>query len=90
MKPNPSKVKYPVKRKSKITNRCSKENDKKGKKLMRDNINDERKEHLKKEDNKKKESLTNLMVIKKNSRGNTKRKERKLWVITWMMRKKNI
>ena len=42
-KPEPSKVKSSVKRKSKFTNRSSKENDKKRKKLMNDNINDERK-----------------------------------------------
>ena len=54
MKPDPSKVKSPVKRKANFTNRSSKENDKKRKKLMRDNINDEQKEHLKKQDNKRK------------------------------------
>ena len=47
-KPDPGKVKSPVKGKSKFTNRSSKENNKKRKKLMRDNINDERRELLKK------------------------------------------
>ena len=65
-KPDPNKVKCPVKRKSKFTNRSSKKNDKKRKKLMLDNINDERKEHLKKEDNKRtKEKHDNLNIDEK-------------------------
>ena len=55
-KPNPSKFKSPVKRKPKFINRSSKENDKKRKKLMCDNISDERKEHLKIEDSKRKKN----------------------------------
>ena len=42
-KPDPSKVKSPVKRKLKFTNCSTKENDKKRNKLMHDNINDEKK-----------------------------------------------
>ena len=38
-----SKVKSPVKRKSKLINRSCKEDDKKRKKFMRDNISDEKK-----------------------------------------------
>ena len=45
-KPNPSKVKSPVKRKSNFTNRSSKEN----------NINDEKRTLKKKKDNKRKKS----------------------------------
>ena len=55
-KPDPSKVKSSVKRKSTFTNFSSKENDKKRKKLMCDNISDERKEHLKIEDSKRKKN----------------------------------
>ena len=40
---NSNKVKSPVKRKSKLTNRSSRENDKKGKKSMRDKADDEKK-----------------------------------------------
>ena len=42
-KTDASKVKDPVKRKSKFTSRSYKENDKKRKKFMHDNINDEKK-----------------------------------------------
>ena len=54
-KTNSSKVKSPVKRKSKFTNRGSRENDNKRKKFMRDNFGEDEKEHLKKDDKKKKE-----------------------------------
>ena len=45
---------------------------------MRDNLDDEQKEHLKLKGNKKKtkKSVIILMLINKNSRGNTRRKER--------------
>ena len=54
-KTNSSKVKSPVKRKSKFTNRSSGENDKKRKKFMRDNFGEDEKKQLKKDDKKKKE-----------------------------------
>ena len=70
-KSDPRKVKCPVKRKSTSTNCSSKENNKERKKLMRDNINDEGKEHLKKEDNKRKkikrDNLDDNEKMKKNS-----------------------
>ena len=67
-KPNPSKVKSPVKRKSKFTNRSSKENDRKRKKLMRNNINDEKRTLKKRKITKeKKQSLTTLMIMKRSS-----------------------
>ena len=61
-KTNSSKVKSPVKRKSKFTNRSSRENDKKRKKFMRDNFGEDEKEQLKKDDKKKRkrEMLDNL------------------------------
>ena len=59
-KPNPSKFKSPVKRKPKFINRSSKENDKKRKKLMCDNISDEEKERLKKIITKEKTKRDNL------------------------------
>ena len=51
---NSTKVKFPVKRKSKFTNRISRENDKKRKKFMRDNFGEDEKEQLKKDDKKRK------------------------------------
>ena len=78
-KPDLSKVKYSVKRKSKFTNCNSKENDKKRKEMMLDNINDEKKEHLKKRitkgkktkgdnlDGNKKEQLRNYGKIRKET-----------------------
>ena len=90
-KPNPSKVKCLVKRKSEFTNRSSKENDKKREKLMLDNISDERKEHLKKKDSKrKKEKRDNLNLDEKEQLRTSRRKERKLCLITLMMNKKDI
>ena len=41
---NSTKVKFPVKRKSKFTNRISRENDKKRKKFMRDKFGEDEKE----------------------------------------------
>ena len=48
-KTNSSKVKSPVKRKSKFTNGSSRENDKKRKKFMCDNFGEDEKEQLKKD-----------------------------------------
>ena len=59
-KPDPSKVKSSVKRKSTFTNFSSKENDKKRKKLMCDNISDKEKERLKKIITKEKTKRDNL------------------------------
>ena len=47
-KTNSNKVKSPVKRKSELTNRSSKENDKKRSKFMRDDFGEDEKEQLKK------------------------------------------
>ena len=59
-KPDPGKVIAPVKKKAKFSNCNSKENDKKRKKLIRDNINDEKnsKEQLMNYEKKNKESYT--------------------------------
>ena len=54
---------------------------------MRDNLDDEQKEFLKIEDNKRKKAKCDMMtltLVKKNSSGNREKKERKLCVITWM------
>ena len=56
-KTNSSKVESPVKRKSKFTNRSSRENDKKRKKFMRDNFGEDEKEQLKKDDKKRKREM---------------------------------
>ena len=56
-KTNSSKVKSPVKRKSKFTNRSSRENDKKRKKFMRDNFGEDEKEQLKKDDKERKREM---------------------------------
>ena len=50
-KTDSGKVNSPVNRKSTFRNRISKGSDKKGKKLMCDNISDEKKEHSKKDGN---------------------------------------
>ena len=50
-KTDSGKVNSPVNRKSTFRNRISKGSDKKGKKLMCDNISDEKKEHSKKDEN---------------------------------------
>lgn len=50
-KTDSGKVNSPVNRKSTFRNRISKGSDKKGKKLMCDNISDEKKERSKKDDN---------------------------------------
>ena len=52
---NSNKVKSPVKRKSKFTNRGSRENNKKRKKFMRHNFGEDANEQLKKADKKNKE-----------------------------------
>ena len=66
-KTNSSKVKSPVKRKSKFTNRSSRENDKKRKKFMRDNFGEDEKEQLKKDDKKRnREMRDNLEEDKKD------------------------
>ena len=57
---------------------------------MRDNLDDEQKEFLKIEDNKRKKAKCDMMtltLVKKNSSGNKEKKERKLCVITWMKQK---
>ena len=57
---------------------------------MRDNLDDEQKEFLKIEDNKRKKAKCDMMtltLVKKNSSGNREKKERKLCVITWMKQK---
>ena len=56
-KTNSSKVKSPVKRKSKFTNRSPRENDKKRKKLLRDNFGEDEKEQFKKDDKKRKREM---------------------------------
>ena len=80
-KTNSSKVKSPVKRKSKFTNRSSREIDKKRKTFMRDNFGEDGKEQLKKDDKKKKGS-----VITSTKKEDNKRKKS---VITSMIMKKN-
>ena len=58
---------------------------------MRDNFDDEKKYHLKIEENKRKNAKRDsLTVMKRNSSGNTRKEKRKLCVITLMMNKKNI
>ena len=65
-KTNSSKVKSPVKRKSKFTNCSSRENDKKMKKFMHDNFGEDKKEQLKKDGKKRKrEMCDNLQEEKK-------------------------
>ena len=78
-KTSSSKVKSPVKRKSQLTNCSSRENDKKRKKFMRDNFEDE-KEQLKKDDKKRKtEMRDNLEEEKKeySKKEDNKRKKAK-------------
>ena len=55
-KTSSNKVKSPVKRKSKFTNRSSRVNDKRRKKFMRDNFDEAEKEKLKKVDEKRKKN----------------------------------
>ena len=55
-KTNSTRVKSPLKRKSKFRNRNSRENDEKRKKFMRDNFGEDEKEELKKVDKKRKKN----------------------------------
>ena len=64
-------------------------NKRKKKKDIQDNLDDEQKEHLKIGDNKKEKEKA-FMLMKKNSWGNTRKKERMLCIITSIMIKKNI
>ena len=71
-KTNSNKVKSPVKRKSKFTNRSFRENDKKRNRF--DNFGEDEKEQLKKVGNKKKRTtkekkkgVITPMIVKKNS-----------------------
>ena len=90
-KSNISKVKSPVKRNSKFTNRSSRENDKKRKKFIRDNFDEDEKEQLKKDDKKRKREMRdNFEEEKKNIQNKRIPKEKKLNVITSMVMKKNI
>ena len=58
---------------------------------MHDNFNDELKEHLKIEDKKRKKAgMVTLIFMRKNNRGNMRKKGRKLWMITLIMNKKKI
>ena len=61
---NLNKVRSSMKRKSKFTNWSFRENDKRRKKFMRDNLEEEKKEYSRKMDNKrKKQNMITLMII---------------------------
>ena len=64
---NSTKVKFPVKRKSKFTNRISRENDKKRKKFMRDSFGEDEKEQLKKDDKKRKREMRDKLEEEKKN-----------------------
>ena len=53
---NSNKIKSPVKRKSKFKNCSFRENDKRRKRFMRDNLKEENKEYSRKVDNKRKKA----------------------------------
>ena len=78
-----------MKRKSKFTNRSSRENDKKRKKFMRDNFGEDEKEQLKKDGKKEREIRDNLEEKKKNIQKKRITKEKKKSVITSVIMKKN-
>ena len=61
---NLNKVRSSMKRKSKFTNCSFRENDKRRKKFMRDNLEEEKKEYSRKMNNKrKKQNMITLMII---------------------------
>ena len=66
-KTNSNKVKSPVKRKSKFTNRSSRENDKKRKKFVSDNFGEDEKVQLKKDDKKRKKEM--CVILDEEKRG---------------------
>ena len=87
-KTNSNKVKSPVKRKPKFTNRCSKENDKKRKKFIRDNFDEDEKEQLKKVDKNRKKEVCDNFEEKKNIQKKRITKAKKKSMITLMKIKK--
>ena len=57
---NSNKVRSPLKRKSKVTNHSFRENDKRRKKFMRDNLEEEKKNSRKMDNKRKKAKHDNL------------------------------
>ena len=88
-KTNSNKVKSPVKRKPKFTNRrSSKENDKKRKKFIRDNFDEDEKEQLKKVDKNRKKEMCDNFEEKKNIQKKRITKAKKKSMITLIKIKK--